>query len=208
MSAVNEVRFRDLFACLGGNASSAPYVQLLEAYSQPLRAYHNVTHLEDCLRQLDGALSEAQRPNVVEAALWFHDAVYDPKASDNEEQSAAWARTSLLDAGVAEEAVRRIGAMILATKHNGEPDSSDAALMLDIDLSILGREPNVFEQYDRAIREEYAWVPEEQYRAARAAILERFLARPAIYGTGTFFRRFENQARVNLEETIRKLRGS
>jgi predicted metal-dependent HD superfamily phosphohydrolase len=100
-----------------------------------------------------------------------------------------------------------VGALVLLTKHVQPPVSRDAELLLDVDLSILGREPAVFADYDRRIRGEYAWVPEEQYRARRAAILEGFLHRPSIYRTAFFRDRLEAQARDNLERAIARLRG-
>jgi predicted metal-dependent HD superfamily phosphohydrolase len=206
---LDEVRFRRLWHRLGGRGdSSVPFAELLEAYCQPHRAYHNAAHLEDCFRQFDRAQDQADRPDEVEAALWFHDAVYDPHASDNEERSATWAAQALQGAGVNPDAVSRVAAMVVATKHDREPDTPDGGLLLDVDLSILGREPEVFAAYDRGIREEYSWVPEEHYRTGRAAILEGFLRRPAIYRTEFFRVRFEARARLNLERSIARLRGN
>lgn len=197
---LNEVRWRCLWQRLArcGDAS-ATFARLREAYSQPHRAYHNAVHIEDCLRQFDLARTEAERPDEVEAALWFHDAVYDTNAGDNEEQSATWATRALEEAGVRPDVSSRVAALVLATKHKWDPQSRDGELVVDVDLSILGSEPLVFAAYDRAIRQEYSWVPEERYRAGRAAILESFVNRPRIYRTKFFRERLETQARQNLE---------
>jgi predicted metal-dependent HD superfamily phosphohydrolase len=208
VSMLDEVRWRRLWDRLGRCADvSVVFAKLLEAYSQPHRAYHNAGHIADCLRQFDLARAQAERPDEVEAALWFHDAVYDPRAADNEERSAAWAARALQDAGASPDAGRHVAALILATKHDREPDSHDCGLLVDVDLSILGREPEVFGAYDLAIREEYSWVPEEQYRAGRAAILEGFLRRRSIYHTDFFRVRLEAQARRNLGRLVATLRG-
>jgi predicted metal-dependent HD superfamily phosphohydrolase len=204
---LDELRLRRLWHRLGGVDASAPFPKLLEVYSPPHRAYHNAAHIADCLRQFDLARAEADRPDEVEAALWFHDAVYDTRAEDNEERSAAWAVKALTQTGVHPNVARRIGALIVATKHDREPNTRDARLLLDVDLSILGREPDEFEAYDRAIREEYQWVPEDRYRAERAAILEKFLQRTAIYQTEFFRTRLEAQARANLRRSIATLTG-
>ena len=196
-------RFDALWSRLGGKGdASSLFWQLLAAYSESHRAYHNTLHIADCLKQFDGARTLAERPDEVEAALWFHDAVYDPRASDNEERSAAWAEQALRQAGVDSDRVKRIVALILATKHNVEPHSRDCELLLDIDLSILGREPEVFEEYDRAIRKEYDWVRDESYRAGRVKVLRSFLDRPVIYRTELFRRQFEARARRNLLNRI------
>src|SRR5262249_53292937 len=127
----------------------------------------------------------------VEFALWFHDAVYDPKRADNEERSAAWAAQALMDAGVSAETTAHVSQLIVATKHASVPDDPDARLLVDVDLSILGRAPEVFDAYDRAIRVEYQWVPEQQYREARARILAGFLGRGVIFQTEYFRSRYE-----------------
>lgn len=189
--------------CLGGTGDiSMIYHQLVEAYSQPHRAYHTPAHIQDCLKQLDDARETAARSNEVEAALWFHDAIYDPQAKDNEERSAAWARQALIEVGVGSEVAERIAAMILLTRHDREPNTPDSALLLDIDLSILGQPWDVFALYERNIRVEYSWVSEERYQTARSAILEGFLQRPTIYRTRFFQVRLETQAKANLARSI------
>jgi len=183
----------------------AVYSQLVQAYAEPVRAYHTAAHIVDCLNQLDSAVVLAQRPEEVEAAIWFHDAVYDPAAADNEAQSARLAQTALSSAGVAPERTHRIAAMVLATRHQTLPQTPDAQLLCDIDLSILGSDPAAFDDYERRIRQEYAWVPEPDYRRARSEILAGFLRRRTIYQTGPFRDRYESAARQNLRHSISQL---
>jgi predicted metal-dependent HD superfamily phosphohydrolase len=198
---------------LGSNVDGVElFTHLLEAYRQPHRAYHTVAHIEACLYQLDGyqldvAQTQAERPAEVEMALWFHDAVYGLKAADNEAQSALWAAQALHQSGVSAVVSDRITTMILATTHDRPPETHDCALLLDIDLSILGQSPEAFAVYEQHIRTEYHWVTEKQYRAGRAAILEQFLARSTIYYTPFFQARLEAQARWNLERSIATLCG-
>jgi predicted metal-dependent HD superfamily phosphohydrolase len=204
---LDAIRFVELVRRLGGPWDSTTVFEILDSeYSEPHRAYHNATHIEDCLRQFDLARHLVERPDEVEAAIWFHDAVYDPKASDNEEQSARWAIESLKAGNVAPEVLRRIAALILATKHDREPDGADQSLLIDVDLSILGRTPEEFAVYDAAIRREYSWVPDDEYRASRTEVLERFLNRDTIYHTAFFRERYEDQARRNLERAAARLR--
>jgi predicted metal-dependent HD superfamily phosphohydrolase len=205
---LDERRWRDLLGRCGGNADATDaYPRLLAAYRRPDRFYHAAAHIGDCLHWLDQSRSTAGRPDEVELALWFHDAVYDPHASDNEERSAAWASDSLEAAGI-DRAVRgRVHDLILATKHNAPPTAGDAEVIVDIDLSILGRDPDTFSAYDGAIAKEYAWVPWEQYRAGRTAVLDGFLRRAAIFRTEFFRERFEDRARRNILAAIRMLNG-
>ncbi|MEO8090193.1 MAG: N-methyl-D-aspartate receptor NMDAR2C subunit [Gemmatimonadales bacterium] len=184
------------------------FARLEAAYAEPARVYHTAEHIRDCLAQFDLGRHLAERPDEVEAATWFHDAVYQPGASDNEDQSARLARTSLADARGSLEVAHRIADLVLATQHLSIPGEPDAALLCDIDLSILGRIPELFDRFEQRIRQEYAWVPEAIYQSARAEILEGFLGRRFIYQTDFFRDRYEVQARVNLTRVIAELGAS
>jgi predicted metal-dependent HD superfamily phosphohydrolase len=175
---------------------------LTAAYSQPHRRYHSQAHIEKCLLEFGGAWTHAVEINEVRWALLFHDAIYDPRRQDNEARSADWACSIMAELKRPEDQIARIRGMILATAHTGEPRTPDEALLLDIDLSILGSDPATFDEYDRGIREEYSWVPEERYRQERAKVLASFLARTHIYQTPPYRRRCESRARANLERAL------
>jgi predicted metal-dependent HD superfamily phosphohydrolase len=181
------------------------FSQLVRAYAEPARVYHTAAHITDCLSQLDSVADLAERPEELEAAIWFHDAVYAPAASDNEEQSARLAQMTLSSASVPPEPSHRIAAMVLATRHQTLPQTPDARLLCDIDLSIFGRDPATFEEYERRIRQEYSWVPEPDYRRARSEILAGFLRRKTLYQTPPFRDRYERTARQNLRHSISRL---
>ncbi len=192
----------------GQQDASSLFLDLEKHYSEPSRSYHNAQHICDCLEQLDLASHLPSHAEEVEHALWFHDAIYDSRAKDNEERSAIWAKVELQQQGASELVIPRIVGMILATQHTRELITHNEKIIVDIDLSILGRVPEVFARYDIQIREEYSWVPEEQYRAGRSAILESFLDRKAIYSTDFFRDRYEARARMNLAEAIVRLRSA
>ena len=201
-------RWLKLWSRLGAQGSSASsFAQLTAAYAEAGRAYHTAEHIRDCLAELDLTRDLAQYPDEVEAALWFHDAVYLPGAPDNEDQSAELARTALSVAAVPREVTDRTAALVLATKHAGVPSSPDEQLICDIDLSILGREPGIFDTFERQIRHEYAWVPEPTYRRERSAVLSGFLRRRSIYQTDQFRHRYEALARANLKRLLDQLAG-
>ncbi len=180
--------------------------RLLAHWAEPHRKYHGIEHLDACLRHFVRLQEVAVRPHEVLMALWFHDAIYDIGRSDNEERSADWARTVLLDAGVESACAQRVHALIMVTRHDCAPDSTDAQVLLDIDLSILGQPPHVFARYESQIAEEFADVPLAQRRVRRSAILQQFLDRPRIYHTQLFHDLYEAQARANLAESIKALR--
>ncbi|HEY1051893.1 MAG TPA: hypothetical protein VGE39_19110 [Prosthecobacter sp.] len=176
------------------------------AYSEPHRQYHNLRHLQECLEVFDEVKSLAVNPALLEAALWFHDVVYDPQTtSENEEMSADLARDAL-ESGEAEPAVvGHIRSLILVTKRHIPDSTPDAALICDIDLAILGREEARFQEYEEAIAQEYAWVPEAEYVKGRRRVLENFLQRESLYFTETFVQRYEARARSNLRWSLERL---
>lgn len=177
--------------------------QLVAAYSQRHRHYHTLQHLRECLAHFDAAAGLARRPAEVELALWFHDAVYDPQRNDNEERSARWARDSVLAAGCAADMAARVESLVLATKsHQATGDDPDTALLLDVDLAILGAAPARFDEYEKQVRAEYAHVAEDDFRAGRARILQGFLQRPRIYATAAFHDALEARARSNLSRAL------
>lgn len=179
-------------------------------YQAADRHYHNLAHVEAMLALAGDHKALLHDPRAVEAAIWFHDAVYDSRAKDNEARSAALAEKMLAgrtDAG----RVGRIAVMILATATHRLPRSEDdnfvrdAALFLDMDLAILGASPNDFDAYEQAVRREYQWVAEPMWRAGRSAVLKTFLTRPHIFHTDEFRQRFERRARRNLARSLATL---
>lgn len=185
------------------------YRELVARYCESHRAYHNLAHVEHALDELDEVRDLAKDPDAVELALWFHDLVYDIGAGNNEEESARLARKAVVEFGLTEGLADRVSGLILATRHNATPLDSDAQLVVDIDLSILGQPPGRFDAYEEEIRSEYAPVIEERgaagFNAGRARILRRFLTRPAIYSTDYFRRKYEESARANLRRSIERL---
>lgn len=209
MIRATPARFAHALVALGADRvpeSLAP--DLVARWSEPHRHYHTLDHLEACLASLDAHQGLATNPTVVEIALWFHDAIYDPRAPDNEERSAILAADALRSAGVVETHVQSICHLILATRTHADADDPDTALLLDLDLFVLGTPADQYLRYSAAIRREYAWVPEPDYQRKRAMILTRFLERSCIYKNAVFFSRLEASARANLATEIARLNTS
>ena len=204
---VNDLRARFLRA-LGDagvqRSGAALFEELLARYGEVQRRYHTIAHVDACLGFLDWYRGSAQHPERVELALWFHDAVYDPHASDNEHQSAHLAHVRLGELGLPALAIDEIEAHVLATgTHHGE--GKDTLLMLDLDLSVLGAPPRAFARFEQEIREEYAHVSDVAFAAGRRAVLSGFLARAEIYRTPALREELEGRARVNLERRVHEL---
>ncbi len=180
------------------------YERLIALYSEPHRHYHTLRHIGECLNQFDAANDLARQPVAVELAIWFHDAIYDPRSSDNEERSAALARECLAESSAGKELLELVARLVLATKHHVPSDHADSLLLLDVDLSILGQPEERFQEYERQIWLEYAWVPESVFAAKRAGILANFLRRERIYQTDYFCARFEQQARQNIRHSLER----
>lgn len=194
--------------CWAGIGASPPpgvHARLLASYRESHRAYHTLQHLEECLalrRTLD---APCRAPAEIDLALWFHDAIYAPMRDDNEARSAQWLDAAASEAGVEADTRQRLHGLVMATRHAVAPHTEDEALLVDIDLSILGAPVARFDEYEAQVRKEYRWVPEPIYRRKRREILSGFLARPQLYATLACRQRFEAQARENLARSISAL---
>jgi predicted metal-dependent HD superfamily phosphohydrolase len=187
------------------SAAQHAFADLVKAYTAPSRHYHNVHHIRSCLKQAS-AMSHAfaDYPAVV-ATIFFHDAVYDVTRSDNEERSAELAECHLRAMGQSDAFVAVIRELIVDTRHQSPPATTDGRFLVDIDLAILGAAPDEFDAYEQAIRREYAHVPDEAFASGRARILRGFLAREWIYATKLFRERYETAARENLRRSLARL---
>jgi predicted metal-dependent HD superfamily phosphohydrolase len=194
----------DEVGCIGG---ALQFHAVMRSWQSWGRHYHSLAHLEACLREFEPVRSLAEHSGEVEMALWFHDAIYRTWRSDNEQRSADWAGRVLRGGGCPEAVIARIESAILATRHGDESLQGDAALVVDVDLSILGQTAVVYDQFERDVRREYWWVPRKKYVLARVGVLQGFLARPRIYRFEPFVDRYEARARENLAGAIAALLG-
>ena len=180
---------------------------LERAYAEPSRRYHTRRHIEDCLARLDawpGLSSDDRR--VLTWAIWWHDAVYDARASDNEARSADLARADLPALGATPAEVDEVARLILLTAGHQVPAGDRlGSVLVSIDLSILAAEPARYDAYAQAVREEYAHVPEDLWRPGRTRVLQHFLGAPAIFPDPSFRAACEAQARANLAREIASL---
>jgi predicted metal-dependent HD superfamily phosphohydrolase len=177
------------------------------AYAQPHRRYHTRAHIEDCLGKL-AAVKElpAGDRRILEYAIWWHDAVYDPTRGDNEDLSAEMAARDLAAQGEDAATIVEVDRLIRLTKgHAVAAGDRLGALMVSIDLSILGAPPAAYDMYAAQVREEYAHIPDTAFRAGRRAVLEAFLKAPVLFPDAAFAAQYDVKARANLRREIERL---
>lgn len=209
---LDAVRWEKLCQSLHIAVDAEEFARLDQAYAEPQRGYHTAQHINECLARLDWALAQQDCPAlssseqaIVAAALWYHDAVYQPTQHDNEIKSADWALAFLGKAGVPAGQCELLHSLIMATSHGESPQETPHQLLVDIDLSILGASPERFAEFGQQIRHEYSRVPLELYRKRRGELLRFFLAKPRLYCLDIFRDAQELQARQNLTLAIAEL---
>ncbi|UED85709.1 HD domain-containing protein [Streptomyces profundus] len=200
----------DRYGALPDGGGRAVGEQLLARWSEPHRRYHTVDHLRFTLARLDELAEHADEANAaadpvaVELAAWFHDAVYDPHAADNEERSAELAETLLPDSP-RRPAVARL--VRLTAGHRPAEGDADGAVLCDADLAVLAGSPGEYASYAAAVRVEYGHVPAAAFAAGRAEVLRQLLARPALFHTSYGAERWAATARFNLRGELSLLTG-
>ncbi len=194
------------------SAIAARLAGMRERYGAPDRHYHGQRHIDLLLALHAEVRPHLVAPDVVELAIWYHDSIYVPMSAENEIDSAALLRAEM--AGLADpRLIEAAAVLVLATRTHAVPAglapevAADCAWFLDMDLSILGADAETFLWYDRAIRREYAVVPEAEWRARRPRVLGTFLDRERLYLTDYFHARFDAAARANLRAAIAALSG-
>ena len=195
-------RWERLCARLGVEIPATAFDELREAYSEDHRHYHTVEHIDECLALFDEVRGAAIRPDVIEFAIWLHDVVYSTRRGDNEKRSAKLASRWLAEGEAERGDIEAVQSLIMATEHSASPRAGDCQLLADIDLHILGAEPERFDRYDADVRREYWWVPKPLYNRRRADLLASFLEREPLYQTPLLRERYEERARRNLVRVI------
>jgi predicted metal-dependent HD superfamily phosphohydrolase len=183
---------------------------LFSEYNPDKRFYHTIDHIYQCitdLKKLAKPLTEYFRLKIpeldqIEFALWYHDAVYDPKSLINEDDSCKMAYLGGKTLNLSDDFLFNVSRYIRATRHDRTPYDIYEAYIMDIDIGIFGKDPGTFDAYEDGIRKEYEFVPIEKYRVKRKEILGRFLFREYIYHTQFFQDMYEIEARKNLKRAI------
>ncbi|MFF4371400.1 hypothetical protein [Streptomyces sp. NPDC001594] len=197
-------------AAAGADQDPAPYAdRLLAAWAEPQRRYHTTAHLADVLARVDVLAPHAADPTAVELAAWFHDAVYRPDRSENEERSAALAERALPELGVGPARTAEVARLVrLTVTHDPAPGDTNGEALCDADLAVLAGDPgnpDAYAAYAAAVRAEYAFVPDEAFRTGRAAVLRQLLDLPRLFRTPYGAAHWEAPARRNLATELAEL---
>lgn len=177
---------------------------LLADWAQPHRRYHTLTHLRDVLRHVDELAEYAENADAVRLAAWYHDAVYDG-AADDEERSAQRAEHDLTALRVVPDVVAEVARLVRMTARHDPPSGDrNGEVLSDADLAVLAAAADRYAEYTAAVRAEYAHVADDAFRAGRAAVLRDLLDGPGLYRTPGA-QQWQESALANLTNELREL---
>ncbi|WRZ92204.1 hypothetical protein OHB54_25985 [Streptomyces sp. NBC_01007] len=194
----------------GSGPAPGPYAaNLLDRWAEPRRRYHTTDHLLAVLDHIDTLEAHGERPEdpaAVRLAAWFHDAVYLPDRSENEERSARLAERALAELGVGADRTAEVARLVrLTVSHDPADGDTDGAVLCDADLAILASPPAGYAAYTAAVREEYGFVPDDAFRVGRAAVLRQLLDLPRLFRTPYAERVWAEPARRNMGDELAAL---
>ncbi|TFV49426.1 metal-dependent phosphohydrolase [Blastococcus sp. TF02A-35] len=198
----------DAWAALAGDSptSRTEWAAVVAAWGEPHRRYHDLAHLAAVLGVAGRLAAGAPDRDAVLLAAWYHDVVYDPQRSDNEQVSAERAQAGLRGL-VPEDRVAEVVRLVLLTAtHDPGPDDANGAVLCDADLAVLAGPPEAYAAYASAVRAEYGHLSDEVFTAGRVAVLEHLLALPRLYRLPAVAG-WEPRARANLGAELALLRS-
>ena len=178
------------------------WTEIEQNYADKKRHYHTLQHLDNLLAQLIEIKGEIQNWEAILFTLYYHDIVYDPLKSDNEEKSAALAEKRMKQISVSADTIERCKKHILATKSHLKSTDSDTNYFTDADLAVLGQPWEAYTLYYKNVRKEYAIYPDLVYHAGRKKVLHHFLTMDNIFKTDFFYHKFEKQAKQHIQKEI------
>jgi predicted metal-dependent HD superfamily phosphohydrolase len=176
-------------------------------YDEGWRYYHTTNHIKELFKYYDKYYSSLNNSIVVALTIFFHDVIYEPKKTDNEEKSVELFQEYAREINLSQEVTEKVSTYIMNTKSHSTMLSSDLDLQyfLDFDLSILGQSDEVYAQYAENIRKEYIHIPDDLFKQGRTAILIKLSEKGDIYKTAEFKKLYEDQAKLNMKNEIAKL---
>ncbi|SHM75806.1 HD domain-containing protein [Chryseobacterium carnipullorum] len=174
-------------------------------YSEKSRHYHDLLHLENMFRELDSVKDRIKNFTAVSFAVFYHDIIYNASSKSNEEKSASYAESRLGNLGLPQDLISKITTQIIATKTHQKAEDTDTNYLLDADLSILGKDPEVYLDYTRKIRKEYFIYPDLLYKPGRKKVLKHFLELESVFKTDEFRGKYELKSKKNMAEELKIL---
>lgn len=181
------------------------WTEIEKNYSSKKRHYHTLQHLDNLLAQLTDVKGEIQNWNTILFTLYYHDIVYNSLKSDNEEKSAELAEKRMKQISVSIDTIELCENQILATKSHIKSTDSDTNYFTDADLSVLGQNWETYSMYYKNVRKEYSIYPDFVYNPGRKKVLNHFLSMDKIFKTDFFYKKYERQAKQNIQKEIELL---
>lgn len=170
------------------------------------RHYHTLAHLKNLYKQLLPVKKYIKDWDMILFALFYHDYIYNPLKNNNEEKSSEKCIAILSELGVTKDRIELCNQIIIATKGHQISNNSDVNYFTDADLSILGADWKIYEQYFKNVRKEYRFYPNFAYNKGRVKVLNSFLEMPQIFKTDHFYDLYEKQTLKNLQKEIEILK--
>ncbi len=187
----------------GGGDIAGVGARLTAAYAERHRSYHDATHLAEVLHHVNELAAYAADADVVRLAAWFHDAVYDPGRSDNEQCSSDLARDALARLGLPDPLVEEVVRLVrLTASHDPMVGDANGAVLCDADLAVLAADPHRYAAYAQGVRREYGAVDDADFAAGRARVLRALLDRPELYSTPEAKALWSAAARRNVQAEL------
>ncbi|MBV8325635.1 HD domain-containing protein [Chryseobacterium sp.] len=179
--------------------------EIEQKYTEKNRYYHNLTHLENMFQELEAVKDKVSDFTTISFSVFYHDLIYDASSGSNEKKSSVKAEKRLKELGVSHDIIHAVTEQILATQFHQQSENKDINILLDADLSILGKDFKIYTDYTQRIRKEYSIYPDFLYKPGRKKVLQHFSALKDIFKTDYFRNRYEVQARENIRTEIRLL---
>jgi len=180
---------------------------LINSYEYPERSYHNWNHVLACLKELNTypTPNHDYHKDLISIAIYYHDCIYNPKKNNNEELSAEKAFIDLTALGFTTSYAIYVYKLIMFTRHVEFCNFLSGQVIMDIDISILGKDALTFQSYEQSIRKEYNFASDEQYKSGRIIFLKSMLNKEHIYQTEFFRNKYEKKTRENISKSIKTL---
>lgn len=179
--------------------STSIFARLKQSYGEPDRHYHNLHHVVDCLTILALYTTPLEDDLAIRIALWFHDMIYDVRRKDNEIKSSKAARQMLTGTGLDARFIGTVCRLIEVTDHKQPVKTEAEKIIADVDMTILGSEPEQYKRYSKQIRQEYSVFTDQEFKRGRTAFLDHFLTKDRIYHTQFYNDMYEQKARNNMQ---------
>lgn len=151
--------------------------QVEKLYSHPDRHYHVFDHIREMILIGKKVFNLTFQQYL---AILFHDAVYNPRGTKNEELSAQalFNCVTQYKGPLTREDIKfygEVAVIINDTKDHYYPTSEASRVVLDLDLERLARSLPEVEHFTNLIRQEYYFVDDETFKTGRKEFYKQFL---------------------------------